>query len=57
VLTLIFLVPINNRLARQEGHASPIQAHREHKRWHSMHRARVAALGAAMVLFLVAIHV
>jgi uncharacterized membrane protein len=56
VLTLIFLVPINNRLARQEGHESPLQAHREHKRWDSLHRARVIALGMAMVLFLIAVH-
>jgi uncharacterized membrane protein len=55
VLTLIFLVPINNRLARPEGHESPAQAHREHKRWDSLHRARVIALGAAMVLFLVGV--
>lgn len=55
VLTLIFLVPINNRLAGQQAHESPVQAHREHKRWDSMHRARVVALGTAMVLFLVAV--
>lgn len=57
VLTLIFLVPINNRLAREEAHAAADHAHREHKRWDSLHRVRVVALGAAMVLFLVAIHV
>lgn len=56
VLTLIFLVPINNRLARPASHASPVQAHTEHKRWDSLHRVRVIALGTAMVLFLVAIH-
>jgi uncharacterized membrane protein len=55
VLTLIFLVPINNRLARPEAHESPAQAHREHKRWDSLHRARVIALAAAMVLFLIAV--
>jgi uncharacterized membrane protein len=57
VLTLIFLVPINSRLAREESHAFAEQAHSEHKRWDSMHRARVIALCAAMVLFLAAIHV
>lgn len=57
VLTLIFLVPINNRMAREESHASAEQAHAEHSRWDSMHRARVITLCAAMVLFLAAIHV
>jgi uncharacterized membrane protein len=57
LFTLVFLVPINNRLAREEAHASAEQAHREHKRWDSLHRARVIALIVAMVLFLVAIHV
>ncbi|MGB6745733.1 MAG: DUF1772 domain-containing protein [Terracidiphilus sp.] len=56
ILTLIFLVPINNRLAGEQAHESPAQAQREHKRWDSMHRARVVALGAAMVLFLAAVH-
>lgn len=55
VLTLMFLVPINNRMAREESHASAELAHSEHKRWDSLHRARVIALGAAMVLFLVAV--
>jgi uncharacterized membrane protein len=56
VLTLIFLVPINNRLARPASHASPVQAHAEHRRWDSLHQVRVIVLGTAMVLFLVAIH-
>jgi uncharacterized membrane protein len=51
ILTLMFLVPINNRLAR--GTIPNIdKAHGEHKRWDAMHRARVVALVAAMVLFL-----
>ncbi len=53
VLTLMFLVPINNRLAR--GTISNLdKAHGEHKRWDAMHRARVVALVAAMALFLLA---
>ncbi|HEX4031499.1 MAG TPA: DUF1772 domain-containing protein [Terracidiphilus sp.] len=56
VLTVLFLVPINNRLAREEAHASAQQAHREHRRWDSLHRVRVIALVVAMVLLLVAIH-
>lgn len=57
ILTLIFLVPINNRLAQEDVHETSVQAHREHKHWDSLHRARVIALGAAMVLFLIAIGV
>lgn len=55
VLTLMFMVPINNRLAR--GAQSDLdRAHREHERWHAMHRARVVALEAAMVLLLLAVN-
>lgn len=57
VLSLLVLVPINKRLAREETHAFAEQAHNEHKRWDSLHRVRVIALCAAMVLFLAAIRV
>ncbi len=56
VLTLIFLVPINNRLARQDTGLSRDQAHHQHQRWDTLHRARVVALSAAFVLLLVGIH-
>jgi uncharacterized membrane protein len=56
VLTLIFLVPINNRLARQDAGLSRDQAHRQHRRWDAMHRARVVALVVAFVLFLLAVY-
>jgi len=55
VFTLLFLVPINNRLQREEAHAAADQAHSQHLRWDRLHRARVVVLAAAMVLFLVAI--
>jgi uncharacterized membrane protein len=57
VLTLLLLVPINNRLARPEPGFSLDLAHRGHKRWDALHRARVFALGAAFVLLLVGLHV
>jgi hypothetical protein len=57
VLTLVFLVPINNRMARMEGSEFPREAQREHRKWDVLHRLRVAALGTAMVCFLVAIGV
>jgi uncharacterized membrane protein len=55
VLTLIFLVPINNRLASQNSGLSRDQAHLQHRRWDAMHRARVIALVLAFVLFLLAV--
>ena len=56
VLSVAVLVPINNRLVQPEAHESPAQAHREHRRWDSLHRVRVIALAAAMVLSLIAVH-
>ena len=55
VLTLIFLVPINNRLARKVSGLSPDQEHRQHQRWDVLHRARVVSLVVAFALFLTAL--
>jgi hypothetical protein len=49
LLTLLFMVPINNRLARMEA------GHREHRRWDRFHRLRILALGTSLVCFLLAI--
>lgn len=57
VLTLVFLVPINNRMMRLEADSWSNETQRQHDRWDRLHRVRVAALGAAMVCFLLAIHV
>jgi uncharacterized membrane protein len=57
VLTLLFLVPIANRMARLAPDAPAAGALAEQQKWDSMHRVRVAALIAAMVLFLIGIHV
>jgi uncharacterized membrane protein len=57
VLTLLFLVPINNRMARLAPDAPTREALKDHGKWDAMHRVRVAALAAAMVLFLAGIHV
>jgi uncharacterized membrane protein len=53
VLTLIFLVPINNRLVRADAGIALDQAHREQQRWDARHRARVVALIVAFVLILI----
>lgn len=55
VLTLVFLVPINNRMARLDGVSFAATARREHGRWDAMHRMRVTALMASMICFLIAV--
>ena len=55
VLTLLFLVPINNRMMRLDAESFPEEAQREHRRWEALHRLRVAALVVAMVCFLLAV--
>ena len=54
LLTIVFLVPINNRMARLDSDSLPEEARREHRKWDRLHRLRVVALGLAMVLFLIA---
>jgi uncharacterized membrane protein len=59
LLTILFLVPINNRLVTLDPDApagAPGLALQEHTRWDTMHRWRVATLTAAMVCFLLAIN-
>jgi uncharacterized membrane protein len=57
VLTLLFLVPINNRMMRMNpGEFRNGAAQREHQRWDLLHRFRVAALTVAMILLLAGIY-
>ena len=51
--TLLFLVPISNRLARPSSSASPEQILKSHHQWDTLHRLRIVALTAAMLLFLI----
>jgi uncharacterized membrane protein len=55
VLTLLFLVPINNRLAHLEDSSAFDSALSDHRRWDLRHRLRVLALAIAAVLALIAI--
>ena len=55
LLTILILVPINNRLVRLKPNADADAALKEHGRWDSLHRWRVVSIVAAMVCFLVAI--
>jgi len=55
VLTLIFLVPINNRIAEMDPTAFTDSLQQEHARWDARHRWRVLALSVAMICMLVGI--
>jgi uncharacterized membrane protein len=52
VFTVVFLAPINNRMARLSSDSLSETAQREHKKWDAPHRLRVMAVGAALICFL-----
>ena len=52
VATVLFLVPINNRMMRLDTSSFPEEARREHERWVALHHLRVMALVIALVCFL-----
>jgi uncharacterized membrane protein len=52
VLTLLFLVPINNRIAQSSAAGSNEDLRRDRARWDARHRWRIAALAAAMLCLL-----
>lgn len=54
-LTLMFLVPINNRIAAMPDGAFVQAMKAEHRMWEMRHRVRIAALVVAMGLLLVAV--
>lgn len=55
VLTLMFLVPINNRIANADSGGFTDALRREHTKWELLHRGRVLALSAAMICMLIGI--
>lgn len=55
VLSLVSLVPINNRLVRMDADGWTESAQRESRKWDALHRVRVLFLGVAMIFFLVGI--
>jgi len=55
LLTILFLVPINNRMAQLSEGAIANGGLREHRKWDSLHRLRVIALAVSMVCFLLAV--
>ena len=56
VLTLLFLVPLNNRLAALDPGDWTDETRRAHGKWDTRHRYRIAALVAALVCCTLAIH-
>jgi uncharacterized membrane protein len=52
LLTVLFLVPINNRVAAMTPEVFAATGKKEHKKWDTMHRWRVFALTVAMVCLL-----
>jgi len=55
VLSIFFLVPINNRIVAAGPSAFSEELHRQHGRWHLLHRWRVAALILAVTMFLLGV--
>jgi len=55
--SLLFLVPINNRMVRMDTDGWTESAQREHRKWDALHRVRVFALVIAMAFFLAGIRI
>ncbi len=53
--SLLFLVPINNRMARMDTDGLTEAAQRDHRKWDALHRVRVFVLAVAMIFFLAGI--
>jgi hypothetical protein len=51
-LSLLSLVPINNRMVRMDADGWTESAQRELRKWDGLHRVRVAVLAVAMIFFL-----
>jgi hypothetical protein len=51
-LSLLFLVPIANRMVGMHADGLTESAQRENRKWDGLHRVRVAVLAVAMIFFL-----
>ena len=51
-ISLLSLVPINNRMVRMDADGWTESAQRELRKWDGLHRVRVAVLAVAMIFFL-----
>lgn len=54
-LSLLVLVPINNRLIQMDVDGWTESSQREHRNWDALHRVRVCVLAVAMIFFLAGI--
>jgi Domain of unknown function (DUF1772) len=54
-LSLLSLVPINNRMVRTDADGFTESTQRELRKWESLHLVRVSFLAVAMILFLAGI--
>ena len=55
LITVLVLVPINNRMMRLPAGSFTREARQAHKRWDTLHRLRILALGISFACFLSAI--
>lgn len=55
-LSVLVLVPINNRMMQLNSESFSQEAQREHQRWTTIHHLRVIALVVAMACYLLATH-
>ena len=52
LFTVLFLVPLNNRLRQMQTHLLSAADRQTHRKWDARHRLRVAVLILACILFL-----
>ena len=55
--SILFLVPINNRIAAMEDGAFSAALKQEHRRWDALHRWRVVVLAAAFAALLAGLRI
>ncbi|HEX8711702.1 MAG TPA: DUF1772 domain-containing protein [Terracidiphilus sp.] len=55
ILTLLFLVPINNRIVQMDPASFVDSLRHQHQKWDTLHRWRVLALCVAMTCMLIGI--
>lgn len=55
LITVLVLVPINNRMMRLPAGEFSLEARQAHRRWNTLHGFRVAALCISFICFLAAV--
>ena len=55
LVTVLVLVPINNRMMRLPAGSFTQEARQAHRRWDTLHRLRIFTLGVSFVCFLASI--